>query len=249
MLFFKSEIRNPKSTNQNSRYHTAVNDLPVILKLTERRCLIVGGGKVALRRAESLVSVGAIVTVIAPTCDEQLLAMNAVTCQQRAFIESDLDDSFLVIIATDDKAVNDQINRLADAKNVLVNRVDDPAAGDISIPAHAHCGPVTVAVHTNRISATAAAAIRDSLLEHIDPAWPALLAAMAPYRTQLQKKVSDTVLRQKLLKQMADDQGLEIIKTQGVMRYIQYCESLLADIGVPSPGPITSKGTGGESER
>ncbi len=218
-----------------------MNDLPVILKLTDRRCLIVGGGKVALRRAESLVSVGAIVTVVAPSCDEQLLAMDTVTCQQRAFTESDLDNTFLAIIATDDKTVNDQINALADAKNVLVNRVDDPAAGDISIPAHAHCGPVTVAVHTNRISATAAAAIRDCLLDHIDPAWPALLAAMAPYRTQLQEKVSDTVLRQKLLKQMAGDQGFGIIKSQGVMRYIQYCESLLADIGVPSPGPMTSK--------
>jgi siroheme synthase-like protein len=213
-----------------------VNDLPVILKLAGKRCLVVGGGKVALRRAESLVSVGAKVTVVAPVCDAQLLAMDSVVCEQRAFVDSDLDDTFLVIIATDDKTVNDHVNTLANVRNVLVNRVDDPAAGDISIPAHAHCGPVTVAVHTNRISASAAAAIRDSLLDHIDPAWPALLSAMAPYRDELQQKVSDTVVRQKLLKQMAGEQGLDIIKTQGVMRYIQFCDSLLSEVGIKTSG-------------
>ncbi|MFG0251046.1 MAG: bifunctional precorrin-2 dehydrogenase/sirohydrochlorin ferrochelatase, partial [Phycisphaeraceae bacterium JB051] len=154
-----------------------MNDLPVILKLTDRRCLIVGGGKVALRRAESLVSVGAIVTVVATSCDEQLLAMDSVSCEQRAFSEPDLDNTFLVIIATDDKSVNDQINALADAKNVLVNRVDDPAAGDISIPAHAHCGPVTVSVQTKSNSATPPPANSDSLRDHNYPAWPAIHAA------------------------------------------------------------------------
>lgn len=213
-----------------NRYHTTVNDLPVILKLSGRRCLIVGGGKVALRRAEGLVSVGAEVTVIAPTCAPEFASLANVTCIERAFVDADLEGVFLVVIATDNRQLNDHINELANTHHVLVNRADDPDAGDISIPAHAHCGPITVAVHTNRISASAAATIRDQLLEHVDPAWPALLSAMAPYRQRLQETVSDTVLRQKVLKRMADEQAITLIKEQGVMHYLNFCESLMAEL-------------------
>ncbi|HAI10863.1 MAG TPA: hypothetical protein DCM28_04115 [Phycisphaerales bacterium] len=212
-----------------NRYYTTVNDLPVILKLTDRPCLIVGGGKVALRRAMGLVSVGAKVTIVAPQCDPDFASeCSQAICIERSFKDSDLDGMFLVVIATDDKAINDHVNKLADKGNVLVNRVDDPAAGDLSIPAHAHCGPITIAVHTNRISASAAATIRDTLLEHVDPAWPALLSAMQPFREQLQEKVSDTLIRQKALKRMADEQAMAIIKEQGVIHYIKYCETLMA---------------------
>jgi siroheme synthase-like protein len=205
-----------------------VNDLPVMLKLVGRRCLVIGGGKVAARRAQGLADAGADVTVVAPQLDDAIGQIPAVTTVQRAFVDSDLDDIFLVVIATDDADLNTHINALARKQRVLVNRADDPDAGDISIPAHAHCGPVTVAVHTHRISALAAATIRDELLEHMDPAWPVLLTAMQPYRTQLQEKVPDTFLRQSVLKNMANEQAISIFKEQGVMSYHSYCESLLA---------------------
>lgn len=207
-----------------------MNDLPVILKLSGRKCLVVGGGKVALRRASGLADVGACVTVIAPRCDEQIRLIPNVTCEERGFADSDMQGVFLVVIATDDAQLNQRINALANEQRVLVNRADDPDAGDISIPAHAHCGSITVAVHTNRISALAAATIRDGLLEHIDPAWPALLAAMAPFRQTLQEKVPDTFIRQGVLKKMADEQAFTLLKEQGVMHYLNYCQMLMSEV-------------------
>ena len=185
----------------------------------------------ALRRAEAFVAVGAKVSVVAPECDPEFAnQLPEVTCKLRAFEDTDIQDIFLVVIATDDKVLNDHINILAHQHNVLVNRTDDPDAGDISIPAHAHCGPVTLAVHTNRISASAAASIRDTLIEQVDPAWPALLSAMAPYRQRLQETVPDTFVRQKMLKRMADEQALTLIKELGVAPYLNFCESLMSEI-------------------
>lgn len=205
-----------------------VNDLPVMLKIAGRNCLVVGGGKVAARRAASFADSGAKVTVIAPEFCEALIQSDQVTRIQRAFADADLEGVFLLVVATDDKQLNDHISDLANAKNVLINRADDPAAGDISVLAHAHCGPMTVAVHTHGISALAAATIRDELLEHIDNTWPALLTAMAPFRKQLQQTISETQLRQNILKQMADTQALSIIRDKGVIHYIKFCESLVA---------------------
>ena len=206
-----------------------VNDLPVMLKLVGRNCLVVGGGKVAARRAGSFAEAGALVTAVSPHFCKTLALSNQVTRIERAFTDTDLEDVFLLVIATDDKQLNDHITELAKAKNILINRADEPGAGDISIPAHAHCGPMTVSVHTHGISALAAATIRDELLEHIDQTWPALLTAMAPFRQLLQQTIIDTQVRQNVLKQMADAQALSIIRDQGVIHYIKFCESLVAD--------------------
>ncbi|MBL4701818.1 MAG: bifunctional precorrin-2 dehydrogenase/sirohydrochlorin ferrochelatase [Phycisphaeraceae bacterium] len=207
----------------------------MMLKLVGRQCLIIGGGKVALRRTRGLVDAGAKVTVIAPQIDLALRDIPEVHLIERAFTDTDLQGKFMVVVATDHLQLNDHITELAKTCNVLINRADDPDAGDISIPAHAHCGPITVAVHTHRISALAAATIRDQLLEHMDPAWPALLTAMTPFRKRLQETVLDTQVRQSILKSMANDHAMTIIKEQGVLRYLNYCESLMLDVTLKAP--------------
>ena len=226
------------------RYYTHVNDLPVMLKLVDRQCLIVGGGKVAVRRTRGLADAGAKVTVIAPQIEPALRDIPDVCLIQRPFVDTDLQGKFMVVVATDHSQLNDHITELAKTCNVLINRADDPDAGDISIPAHAHCGPITVAVHTHRISALAAATIRDQLLEHMEPAWPALLTAMAPFRKRLQETVIDTQVRQSILKSMANDHALTIIKEQGVLRYLNYCESLMNDAPESPPAATLKQAEG-----
>jgi len=201
-------------------------DLPVILKMRGRRCVIVGGGSVALRRARGLLQVGASVCVIAPEVEAELAAL-PVEFRGRPYQAGDLAGAFLVIVATDDLRTNQAVAEEARATGVLVNRTDDPQAGDLVIPAHEHRGPLTVAVHTSGISAAAAAVIRDQCLAAIDPDWPRLLEAVAPYRKRIQQQVVDPVQRREKLLQLTDPQALRVLKAHGSDGLCRYCDDLV----------------------
>ncbi|MFW6060327.1 MAG: precorrin-2 dehydrogenase/sirohydrochlorin ferrochelatase family protein [Phycisphaeraceae bacterium] len=203
-------------------------NFPVMLKLTGRRCVIVGGGGVAHRRAAALLEAGAAVTVIAPAVEDKLAAL-PVSIERRAYRRGDLDGARLVVIATDDPAVNRRVAEDAAAAGVLVNRTDDPDAGDVAVPAHGRHGAVTIAVDTAGISAAAAATIRRQLSEKLDPDWPRLLEAVAPYREQVRQRIADRAERQVRLRRLTDEQAMNILKAQGTEALRRHCEALLRE--------------------
>src|SRR5690606_17925770 len=101
--------------------------LPVMLRLDGWRCVVVGGGSVALRRAVTLQGCGGRVTLMAPRFDPAVEALGGVTRIRRAYRGGDLRGARLVVIATDDPGANEQVAQDAAALGVLVNRADDPA--------------------------------------------------------------------------------------------------------------------------
>jgi siroheme synthase-like protein len=206
--------------------------LPVVLRVQDRRCLIVGGGAVALRRARAMIEAGAIVTVVAPQVDEALADL-PVTLRSRPFEPEDLDGMFLVVAATDSPAVNAQVASEAASRCVLVNRPDDPDAGDMSIAAHARRGPITFAVDTGGISAAAAAAIRDELLQHLDADWPRLLERAAPYRQRITAAFSDAAERRARLVALTSPPAMGLWKSSGPAAFEAYCNRLLDPARAP----------------
>lgn len=203
-----------------------MGDLPVMLRVSGRLCIIVGGGGVALRRAGSLLEAGARVRVIAPQVSPELAAMKALQIDRRPYHRGDLAGALLVVVATDDPAVNEAVAAEAQAAGVLINRADDPLAGDLTIPAHARHGPITLAVHTGGISAAAAAAIRRELSAALDPKWPELLEIVSPFRKAIQERFADVALRQNLLAQLTDAQAMAIFKQQGPEALRRHCEAV-----------------------
>lgn len=208
-------------------------DLPVMLKVHNRRCVIVGGGSVALRRAKSLLDAGAQVTVIAPQIMSELVALR-VTTEQRPYQAGDLEGAMLAVAATDDPTINEQVASEARIRRILINRVDrsinelsqeDELA--VAIPAHAQHGPVTLAVHTGGISARAAAEIRDQLGQALDPMWINLLEIVAPYRVRIQSLFPDVHQRQDRLTRLTNTQAKLVLREQGAAGLIRYCEGLL----------------------
>jgi len=186
-----------------------------MLKVAGRRCVVLGGGGVAARRSRSLLEAGAEVVVIAPAVSNELGALN-ITHASRAYREGDLSGTMLAVLATDDPAVHDAATAEARRLGVLINRCDAPERGDLSVPAHAHHGPVTIAVDTSGISAAASGAIRRELTEALDPDWPCLLELAAPFRERLQSGETDPNQRQAKLRQLTDARAMNILKTQGV---------------------------------
>ena len=121
------------------------------LRLSERRCLVVGGGDIGLEKVEGLLACDAAVTVVAPTAHpelERLAAEGSIAWHPREYHRGDLEGSFLVIAATNDSEVNISVHEHAEARAMLVNVVDVPPLCNFILPAVVRTGPLAIAIST-----------------------------------------------------------------------------------------------------
>ncbi|MAG13347.1 MAG: siroheme synthase [Spirochaetales bacterium] len=125
---------------------------PVFLKLKDKECLVVGGGKVALRKVHGLLAAGARVTVIAPRLETALRDMTGtgkIASNERPYRSEDLTSCAVVIAATDSAQVNHRIFRDAQNARILANVVDDPEHCDFYVPSIVKRGDLQVAISTS----------------------------------------------------------------------------------------------------
>ncbi|MGZ4715811.1 MAG: precorrin-2 dehydrogenase/sirohydrochlorin ferrochelatase family protein [Acidimicrobiales bacterium] len=161
---------------------------PVNLRVAGRRCLVVGGGPVALSKVRGLLEAEASVTVIAPAVVAELdaLAESAdVTIERRAYAPGDLAGVRLVITATDDPAVNEAIYREGEAVGVWVNSADDPANCAFTLPARVRQGPLLVTFATGGRSPALATWLRRSYAAEFGPEYVTLIDMLAAERDHL----------------------------------------------------------------
>ena len=129
---------------------------PIFLNISDKPCLVVGGGTVALRRAGSLSRSGARVTVVAPEILSDFRRLPGVKLVRRKFRSSDLKSGrlkpVLVVAATDQRDVNRNMALLCRARGILVNVADDSSAGDFQVPAVVRRGRLTMALTTGGAS-------------------------------------------------------------------------------------------------
>jgi uroporphyrin-III C-methyltransferase/precorrin-2 dehydrogenase/sirohydrochlorin ferrochelatase len=147
---------------------------PLMLDLTGRRAVVVGGGPVALRRAQALLAAGAQVHVIAPQVDPALAGL-PVTVTRRRYRDGDLAGAWLAHAATDDPAVNGAVAAEAERLRLWCVRADDAARSPAWTPAVTRHGDITVAVTAGgdpRRAQRLRAAIALALAEGTLPARP-----------------------------------------------------------------------------
>ena len=135
---------------------------PFFVDLSGQRGLIVGGGTVALRKAEKLLPYGPELTVVAPEPVPALTAL-PVTLERRRFRETDLEGAGFVIAATDDREENHRISALCRGQNVPVNAVDDREACSFLFPALVRRGDLSVGISTGGSSPTAAVWLKEQI--------------------------------------------------------------------------------------
>ncbi|QNN22794.1 siroheme synthase [Planctomycetales bacterium ZRK34] len=201
-------------------------DLPAVLKIRGRRAVVVGGGGVARRRAAALAAAGAKVEVIAPEVDSVIEQLGVMT-HRRGYETGDLAGAAVVVVATCDAAVNEQVTRDAAEAGVMVNRADEPEGGDFIVPAHAHVGPITIAVSTSGISAKAAAVIRDQLIAAMDKDWVKLLETVQPFRAEAQEKITDADKRTAALHRLTDAEAMQVLKQEGAAALADHCRRVV----------------------
>ncbi|HCA5051215.1 TPA: uroporphyrinogen-III C-methyltransferase [Acinetobacter baumannii] len=168
---------------------------PISLKLQQQRCLIVGGGHIALRKATLLAKAGAIIDVVAPAIEDQLLQVITTTGGVsfiEAFTEKFLSTPYrLVIAATNDAEVNKTVFEQCEARNLLVNSVDDIPHCRFMVPAIIDRSPLIVSVASNGTSPVLSRQIRTQLETSIPHGMGKLAEFSGKWRNQVKEKISN----------------------------------------------------------
>lgn len=182
---------------------------PIFLRVKGRPCLIVGGGEIALRKAEALNRAGARLNVVAPEIRAELASLAAASggaCHQRPFMESDVADHWLVVAATADEAVNRTVSMAADAADIPVNVVDRPALCTYIVPSIVDRSPLVIALSSGGNSPVLLRLLRERL-ERMLPAGYGRLAALAGrVRDRVKQAVPDGDTRRRFWERVLEGQ-------------------------------------------
>ena len=158
---------------------------PVTLEVKNRRCLVVGGGGVALRKVQGLVEEGARVTVVAPEVVAPLAEMadrGEIDLERRPY-HADADNGWaLVFAATDDRETNASVFRDAEEAGVWCNVADDPELCSFHLPARVRRGPLQIAIGSAGEAPFVVRRLRQLLERRIGAEWGEWLSAAARYR-------------------------------------------------------------------
>lgn len=166
---------------------------PVNLCLTGRSVLVVGGGRIALRKVEGLQLAEARVHVVAPDVEPAIQALgDAVSWEQRPYRRGEAGQYRLVVTATGDPSVDQQVHDDAEAAGVWVNSADDPERCSFTLPAVIRRGPLVVAVSTGGHSPALAAWLRARLESELGPEYEVLLQLLADARATVQAEGRST---------------------------------------------------------
>ena len=204
-----------------------------LIGLENQRVLVIGGGSVAARKADSLVEAGAVPLVISPDLHpelRELLANSRISHVARLYQPGDLAGAFLAISATDDPAVNQQVWQEAQAERCLINVVDDPQRCNFILPAVVRRGEVTLSVSTGGGSPALARRLRERLEMDYGPEYGELAALLAEVRPQL---IANFPPQERLAAalRLLDGPVLEILRQEGYAAALNFA---LAELAVKS---------------
>ncbi len=172
---------------------------PVFLNLHDRHCLVVGGGAIALEKAEGLIAAGATVTVVSPELHEKFNEIrDSFQWIAREFREEDVQTAFLSIGATDDLDVNRAVYEAGERLGRLANSVDDPHFCNFIMAATVKSGPMQIAISSAGCSPALAQKIRDRIAREIINEETGILAEfLGGWRSRVKEKIEGYSLRKK----------------------------------------------------
>ena len=161
---------------------------PVNLDMTNKRCVIVGGGEIAERKVERLLECGAQVTVVSKSLTPVLKARKKTGQMDhidRDYEDQALDGAFMVIGATNRNDVNERISKDAMTRGLLVNIVDDPDRCNFILPSLVQQGDLSIAISTGGKSPALAKKLRKELEKQYGPEYQTLLVIMGILRKRI----------------------------------------------------------------
>ncbi|MGL4208841.1 MAG: precorrin-2 dehydrogenase/sirohydrochlorin ferrochelatase family protein [Candidatus Adiutrix sp.] len=165
--------------------------LSIELCLENRQVLLVGAGKVGLRKLQKLLKAQAQVTVVDRQPSEQIqdLAQKGQIVHCFTFDVNMLNGISLVFIASSDSALNQEVHLAAKAKGLWVNIADSPQASDFLLPATVERGPLRLTVSTKGASPALAALLAKRLKQEFGPEYGQLTEILGQLRPEILKQI------------------------------------------------------------
>ena len=164
---------------------------PVSLNVSGKRCVVVGGGQVALRKVRALLECGANVEVISPEfCSElvELAEDRRISVSYRQYQLGDLKNAFIAIAATDNSDINRKVVKEAQSNAILVNIADDAENSNFILPSYLRRGDVAIAVSTAGRSPALARKIRTRLEEVFGDEYASLALLVDEVRAEVKRQ-------------------------------------------------------------
>ena len=203
---------------------------PFFVDLNGKTGLIVGGGAVALRKAQKLLPYGPRLTVVAPEFRPEFRELENVECRQRPFAEEDLGGCDFAVVATDDRALNRYAAELCKERRIPVNVADSREDSTFLFPALLRRGELSVGVSASGASPAAAAWARDRFAQVLPERLEEILEFLEDIRQPLRQAVPDGAARQRLLASLA----VECMEAGRPLTEEEFCRKLAdAERGEP----------------
>lgn len=188
---------------------------PIYLHLAGKRCLVVGGGKVAERKIATLLEYEAEVQVVSPEVTGSIndwAAQDSISWRQGTFRTEDLEKVFLVFIATGNSQVNREVTSLCRDKGILVNAVDDPPNCDFYVPSILRQGSLCLAISTEGKSPLLAAKLRRELEEMIPAEYGEWVEILGRLRDEIKNSVPELQAKKQLLETLVYSDIFDLLK-------------------------------------
>ncbi len=202
---------------------------PIYLDLTAKRCVVTGEGYEVPAKVKGLAEVGAEVVYVHPAADPEILELieaGRVQWEQRGFAEHDLEGCFLLITCRPDNA---ELFRLAEAKGVLCNSVDDPKNCRFSHGSIHRQGDLTIGISTNGTAPAIAVRLKEKLQREVGPEYKSLLELLVEVRPSINAKVKSFEARKNLWYRIVDSDALALFRQGEGERAVQLVNSLIAE--------------------
>ncbi len=205
---------------------------PVNLNIEKKKVLVIGGGEVALRKVKTLLSFKAEVYVVSPgviPAFEDLYDKGKIILYKEKYNKSFLQDSFLVIGATDDPQVNRIVARDAGEGNIPVNIVDDLEICTFLVPAVVKRGPLTISISTGGKSPGMSAKIRKDLEKIYGKEYGLFLEYLGKVRKRLIKDISDPQKRRQIIIKLSDPSLVNLVEGEDISRLEEKFQEVMKD--------------------
>ena len=184
---------------------------PAFLDIEGKRCVVVGGGVVAARKAEALLRAGGLVRVVAPKIRPEIRRLRGIEWRRARYSARELDGAWLVIAATNDRRVQRAVWQDAARRGILCSLADCAARSNFLSPAAFRRGDLQVAVSTGGAAPALARRVRGELEKVFGPEYGELLALLRELRPRVLAGVAAGRRRERF-RRMVDSAALDLLR-------------------------------------
>lgn len=221
--------------------------LPIFTKITNKHCLLVGGGDVAARKLSLLLAAGARVTLVAPSISESIkndASQDSLKLLETSYHAALLDDMDLVVAATDNRELNEAVSRDAGERHIFVNVVDNPDLCTFIMPSIIDRSPVTIAIGTGGNAPVLARLLRGKIEALIPHRYGALAQLAAKYRDKVKDKLPTGTSRKNFWEKVFEGSIAERVFSGNQEAAEQQLETLLESQQEQQQGEVYLVGSG-----